>query len=61
MEFHFAQHLLGTEDTYASLAEKVARVTIEDVVRVAQGVRLDTVFFLKPGGTAPADGQTDEE
>ncbi len=61
VEFHFAQHLLGTEDTYASLAEKVARVTIEDVVRVAQGVRLDTVFFLKPGGTAPADGQTDEE
>ena len=61
VEFYFAQHLLGSEETYASLAEKVSRVTVEDVVRVAQDVRLDTVFFLKPSGTAPVDGQTDEE
>ncbi len=61
VEFHFAQHLLGTDDTYASLADKVSRVTIGDVVRVAQGVRLDTVFFLKPGATMPADGHRDGE
>ena len=50
VEFFLAQHLLGTEDTYESLSRQVSRVTIEDVVRVAQQVRLDTVYFLKPSG-----------
>ena len=50
VEFFLSQHLLGTEDTYASLSRQVSDVTIEDVVRVAQQVRLDTVYFLKPSG-----------
>lgn len=59
VEFYFSQHLLGTEDTYESLAEKVGRVTIADVVRVAQQIRLDTVYFLKPSGlTVPEEAET---
>lgn len=50
VEFHLAQHLIGAEETYETLAEKVAGVSLEDVVRVAQQVRLDTIYFLKPSG-----------
>ena len=61
VEFHLSQHLLGTDDTYETLAEKVARVTIPDVVRLAGQVRLDTVFFLKPSGVTELQGLEPDE
>lgn len=48
-DFHFGQHLAGLGDTFDSLTEAIRRVTPADVVRVASGVALDTVYFLKPG------------
>ncbi len=48
VDFHFGQHLLGTGESFESLSEKVAGVTREDVVRVAQNIELDTVYFLQP-------------
>ncbi len=51
-EFYFNQHLLGTEDTFDTLSERVSCVTKEDVIRVAKGINLDTVYFLQPNETA---------
>lgn len=50
-DFHFGQHLAGLSDTFDSLTEAIRLVKPEDVVRVAAGVKLDTVYFLKPGKT----------
>jgi predicted Zn-dependent peptidase len=56
-EFHFGQHMLGVEESLDTLSEKVSRVTIEDVVRVAGQVSLDTVYFLQPADNADAAGK----
>lgn len=48
VEYSFGQHFLGIEATIEALAANVALVKVEDVVRVAQGVTLDTVYFLAP-------------
>ena len=61
VEFHLAQHLLGSDDTYESLARKVSQVTIQDVVRMAGRIRLDTVFFLKPSGVAEQNPPPEDE
>lgn len=52
VEFHFGQHMLGVEESLDTLSEKVSRVTVDDVVRVAQRVTLDTVYFLQPADPA---------
>ncbi len=57
VDFHFGQHLLGTGESFDSLSAKVAKVTMEDVVRVAQGVVLDTVYFLQPAENAEPEGK----
>lgn len=61
VEFHLAQHLLGSDDTYDTLAEKVARVTIADVVRLAGQVRLDTIYFLKPSGVPEENPSAEDD
>ncbi len=57
VEFHFGQHMLGVEESLDTLAEKVSRVTMADVVRVAQRVALDTVYFLQPADNADSTGK----
>ena len=56
-EFHFGQHMLGVEESLDTLAEKVSRVTVADVVRVAGQVVLDTVYFLQPADNADNTGK----
>jgi predicted Zn-dependent peptidase len=33
------------------MIEKLKAVTLDDVVKVAQKVQLDTIYFLKPEGS----------
>lgn len=50
VEFFLSQHLTDSGEDFDSMIEKLNRVTMEDVVRVAQKVQLDTIYFLKPDG-----------
>lgn len=51
VDFFMSQHLTESGEDFDSMIEKFRKVTIEDVVRVAQNVQLDTVYFLKPDGS----------
>jgi len=57
VDFFLSQHLAGDGEDFESMAEKLEAVTIDDVVRVAGKIQLDTIYFLKPDGTQPADGE----
>ncbi len=49
----------GSELTPTETAEKIAALTREDIVRVAQGIALDTVYFLEGKGT-DAEEETED-
>ena len=46
MDFHINQILLGTELSIESFIHKIKAVTVDDVIRVSQNIKLDTVYFL---------------
>ncbi len=46
-DFYVGQAVTGLDGTIEQLAEAVARVTKDDVIRAAQKITLDTVYFLK--------------
>ena len=46
-EYDLGHAISGTEGTVDEFMEKVRAVTVEDVSAVAQGITLDTVYFLK--------------
>ncbi len=48
VDFFFSQHLTQDGEDFESMAQKLESVTIDDVVRVAGRIQLDTVYFLKP-------------
>jgi predicted Zn-dependent peptidase len=48
VDFFMSQHLTESGEDIDSMIEKLNSVTIDDVVRVAQKVQLDTIYFLKP-------------
>lgn len=48
VDFFLSQHLIQDGDDFESMAQKLEAVTIDDVVRVARNVHLDTIYFLKP-------------
>jgi len=50
VDFFLSQHLIESGEDFDSMTEKLKRVTMDDVVRVAQKVQLDTIYFLKPDG-----------
>lgn len=50
VDFFLSQHLTGDGEDFESMLEKVKAVKPEDVVRVANQIQLDTVYFLKPDG-----------
>jgi predicted Zn-dependent peptidase len=56
VDFFMSQNLTDCEDDFDSTAEKFKSVTLDDVVRVAQNVQLDTVYFLKPDGNQNEEG-----
>lgn len=51
VDFFVSQHLTESGEDFDSMIEKLRAVTLEDVVRVAQKVQLDTIYFLKPDGS----------
>ena len=55
--FCYGRAIYGIDESPDQLAEKIESVTAEDVLRVAQKLEVDTVFFLK--GTK--QDETDEE
>ncbi|MCI9403797.1 MAG: insulinase family protein [Oscillospiraceae bacterium] len=46
-DWWLGQAVAGLEQTPEELAQAVEQVTVEQVVRAAKGLRLDTVYFLK--------------
>lgn len=46
VDFFLSQTISNTNDTLGSLIEKVKKVSRQDIVDVAQGMALDTVYFL---------------
>lgn len=44
--FHFRRYLATVEESAEECAAKIESVTLEEIVAVAQKVRLDTVYFL---------------
>lgn len=59
-DYYYGRFLYGLEapDPLASVPDKLARVTREDVIRAAATIAPDTVYFLK--GTLP-EGEEDDE
>jgi len=56
VDFFMSQHLTESGEDFESMIEKFKAVTIDEVVRVAQKVQLDTVYFLKPNGNNSGEG-----
>lgn len=56
VDFFMSQHLTNCTEDFDSQAEKFKSVSMDDVVRIAQNVRLDTVYFLKPNEKASGEG-----
>lgn len=48
--FYFEQRLMGIECTPEDMAALAACVTVDDIVKVASGVAVDTVYFLTGKG-----------
>ncbi len=46
VDFYLSQLINGTHDTMETLADKINRVKVDDIIRVADKVQLDTVYFL---------------
>ena len=51
VDFFMSQHLTESGEDFDSMIEKLKAVTLDDVVKVAQKVQLDTIYFLKPDGS----------
>ncbi len=56
VDFFMSQHLTESGEDFDSMIEKFRSVTLDDVVRVAQNIQLDTVYFLKPNGKDSGEG-----
>lgn len=52
VDFYLSQTISGTNDDFKGVIEKVNKVKPEEIVRIASGIALDTVYFL----TAPQAG-----
>jgi len=50
VDFFLSQHITDGGEDFESMNEKIRAVTMEDVVHVANGIKLDTIYFLKPDG-----------
>ncbi|WP_129596461.1 EF-P 5-aminopentanol modification-associated protein YfmF [Anaerophilus nitritogenes] len=45
-EFYYTQAISHNEDTIEEMIEKIKHVTKEDIIKVAQKIKLDTIYFL---------------
>lgn len=60
VDFYLGQVISGTNDDFETIIERVKRVTKNDVLRVADKINLDTVYFLAPEGKAKGEGDAVE-
>lgn len=51
VDFYLSQAVGGTNDDFDSLIEKTRHVTREDVIRLADRIKLDMVYFLSPNAS----------
>ena len=58
--FYSGRMLFGISDTVNDCRERIAKVTLDDVISVSQGVKLDTVFFLRGTLTTDEEDSDDE-
>ncbi|NSW90726.1 MAG: insulinase family protein [Firmicutes bacterium] len=49
-DYYFSQILATTNDNFQTLADKIKRVSIEDVINVSKKIELDTIYFLASNG-----------
>lgn len=48
VDFFMSQHLTDSNEDFESTIEKFKNVRLDDVIRVAQQIQLDTIYFLSP-------------
>jgi len=53
--YFFGQELTNTKTSLEKYMEKVQNISKEDIIKVAQSVTINTVYFLKDNGTAKED------
>jgi len=46
VDFYLSQSIVNTNDDFNSFIEKIKKVTKDDVIRVANKIKLDTIYFL---------------
>jgi len=46
VDFYLSQTVAGTNDDFSSFIEKIRKVKREDVIRIAEKIKLDTIYFL---------------
>ena len=46
IDYYLGQKLIGIEQSFEMMLDKLKRVSVEDIVEVAKGIGLDTVYFL---------------
>lgn len=46
VDYYLSQSIIGTNDSFEELIEKLKAVTIDDVVKAASKINLDTIYFL---------------
>lgn len=52
VDYYLSQAVSETGDSFASMAEKVKKVTRQDVINISSKIKLDTVYFLTGDGEA---------
>lgn len=57
VDFFLSQHIAESGEDFDSMHEKLQAVTPEDVVRIANGIHLDTVYFLQPTAASVQEGE----
>ncbi|MCX7774247.1 MAG: insulinase family protein, partial [Clostridia bacterium] len=55
VDFFMSQHITESGEDFESMREGIKKVTVDDVIRVAQNIELDTVYFLKPDGRSTGE------
>ena len=57
--WYLTRRIADISDTTESVCESFMKVTKEDVIRVSQKIKLDTIYFLE--GTLVGEAEDDEE
>lgn len=50
VDYYLSQTIAGTNDSFEDLIEKLKAVTIDDVIKAASKINLDTIYFLSAQG-----------